>query len=156
MAPSSWLKNALICVWFVLKMTCVRVFSERIIHTTVFSYKVPTLRTQASERGIGWGLGWPVHVTKLVKFRPQLGLCHNCPFMLIGAISQLSLHVNIRTNYQKSLNKWKVEVKIKSDWLRRELIQSNQSGSKSKSVWLKLKSQSLLTLQSTLIYRAFF
>ena len=30
-------KNALICAWFVLKMTCVRLFSEWIIHTTVFS-----------------------------------------------------------------------------------------------------------------------
>ena len=30
---------------------------ERIIYTTVFSYEVPTLRTQESKTGIGWGLG---------------------------------------------------------------------------------------------------
>ena len=49
-----------------------------------FSYKVPTLRTEASKRGVGWGLGWPVPMRKLlVKFRPQLGLYHDCAFMLI-------------------------------------------------------------------------
>ena len=44
------------CMVF-LKMTWVRVFSERVIHLTVFSHTVPTLRTQASKRGVGWGLG---------------------------------------------------------------------------------------------------
>ena len=33
------------------------IFRTNHIHTTVFSYNVPTLRTQASKRGIGWGLG---------------------------------------------------------------------------------------------------
>ena len=65
-------------------MTWVRVFSERIRHLTVFSYKLPTLRTQASKTGVDWGLGLPVPVRKpLVKFKPQLGLYHDCAFMLI-------------------------------------------------------------------------
>ena len=84
MAPSIKLKNALICAWFVLKITWVRAFSKRIIDLTVSSYKVATLRTQASKRGVGWGLGWPVPMRKLlVKFKPQLGLYHDCAFMLI-------------------------------------------------------------------------
>ena len=42
------------------------------------------LRTQASERGVGWGLGWPVPARKLlVKLKLQLGLYHDCAFMLI-------------------------------------------------------------------------
>ena len=99
-------------------MTWVRVFSERIMHPTVFSYKVP---------GVGWGIGLN-------------GTCEKttCEIQApTGAISQLCLHVNIGLNYQKNLSRWKTEVNIKSDWLRNEFSQSNQSGSKSKSIWLK-------------------
>ena len=59
---------------------------------------------------------------KLVKLRPQLSL----------HVNKMSLHVNIRLNYQQNLNKWKVEVKIKSDWLRRELFSVQ-------SKWIKVK-----------------
>ena len=46
-----------------------------------------------------------------MKFEPQLGL-----------ISQLCLHVNIGFSYHKSVNRWKMEVKFKSDLLKRELF----------------------------------
>ena len=56
-------------------MTWVRVFSEGIMHPTVFGCKVP---------GVDWALGITVPVRKPhVKFKSQLGLYHDCAFMLI-------------------------------------------------------------------------